>query len=67
MQTRFAFDTETLGKIMRGSMIAFTGAGAIAALNYIGAIEVGDPLVASIIAWAVPTAVNAIKEWQRGI
>jgi hypothetical protein len=66
MQKAFSFDQETVGKIFRGAIIAATGAGAIAFLDYIGKVQIDDPLLASFVVWIVPVATNAIKEYIKG-
>ena len=66
MQVEKKFDKESLIKMLKGGLIAFTGAGAIALLNYIGALELDNPILVSLIAWGVPVLVNVIKEWMKG-
>lgn len=66
-QLQFRFDKVTLKKIAKGAIIASTGAAALAFLNYIGTIHFDDPFLASFVAWVVPFAVNAVREWMKGI
>ena len=66
MQTKNTFDQETLIKIGKGALIAATAAAALYILEAIGAIDVGNPIAVSFIAWIVPVATNAIKEWKKG-
>lgn len=66
MQIKNSFDKESLIKIGKGALIAATGAAAIAFLGYVQVLKIEDPVVASFIAWIVPVAVNAIKEWMKG-
>lgn len=66
MQVKNALDPTTLGKIGRGALIAFTGAGTIAVLGYIGALDIGNPTITGIIALIIPVLVNSIKEWMKG-
>lgn len=66
MQIRNSFDGETIKKIGRGMLIAFTGAGAIGLLQFIGAIETNSPILIPLIALIVPMAVNAIREYMKG-
>jgi hypothetical protein len=61
-----SFDRETIIKIIKGGLIAGTGAFAIAILNYIGALSINDPNLAALIAFAVPFLTNIVKEWLRG-
>lgn len=65
-QTKNSFDRESVIKMLKGALIAFTGAGALGLLNYFGALEFDNPILVSFIAWAVPVAVNAIKEYIKG-
>lgn len=52
--------------MIKGALIAMTGAAALAGLDYLGTIEISNPLVATAVAFAVPTLVNIIKEWIKG-
>jgi len=61
-----SFDRETIIKIIKGGLIAGTGAFAIAILNYIGALSINDPNLAALIAFAVPFLTNIVKEWLKG-
>lgn len=65
-QIKNKFDQETLVKIGKGALIAATAAAALYILSAIGALEVENPLLASLIVWAVPFATNAIREWRKG-
>lgn len=65
-QTKFSFDKVTITKIAKGAMISATGAGAIAALNYLGTIQISNPDIAAFVAFFVPFMVNLIKEYVRG-
>jgi hypothetical protein len=67
MQKAFSFDTTTIKKIARGALIAMSGAAAIALLDYIGGLQIEDAHVAAVVAWVVPTAVNAIREYIKGV
>ncbi len=66
MQIKNSFDKETIIKIVKGALIAVGGAAGLALCNYIGALEIDNVFLASFIAWAVPVAINVIKEWTRG-
>lgn len=66
MQVAYSFDRETVVKIGKGSLIAVTGAAAIALLEYLGTVEMSNPILVSLVAWGVPVAVNTIREWQKG-
>ena len=67
MQIAKSFDRETLIKIGKGALITFTGAGSIAVLGYLGAIEINSPLLAGMVALIIPVVVNTIKEWMQGV
>lgn len=66
MQIKKSFCPETLKKILKGALIAFTGAGSIAVLQYFGQLDISNPMLASFVAWVVPVATNAINEWWKG-
>lgn len=66
MQVRNSFDNETLKKIGRGMLIAFSGAGVIGLLQFIGTIETNSPILTPLIALIVPMAVNAVREYTKG-
>lgn len=66
-QIKNSFDKTTLIKIGKGALITFTGAGTIALLGYIGAIDVGNPTLTGLIALIIPVLVNGIREWMKGI
>ena len=67
MQHAFSFDRETVRKIAVGAILSFLGAGSIAALNYLGAIEIDNPALAAGVSWIVPCLANAIKEFTKGV
>ena len=52
-------------KILKGGIIAVTGAAALAALNYLGTVNVTNPIAAAFIVWFVPTAVNFVQVWLQ--
>lgn len=61
-----SFDKETLVKICKGALIAFTGAGTLAVLDYIGTLELDNPMATAFIAWIVPVLTNMVKEYYGG-
>jgi hypothetical protein len=65
-QVAKSFDKETIIKIIKGGFIAVTGASAIALLEYIGAIDISNPSLATLVAFLVPFLTNIVKEWLRG-
>jgi hypothetical protein len=66
MQTTLSFDKESIKKIAKGAAIATTGAAALAFLDYIGQIQINEPVLAMLVAFAVPTLVNLVKEFIKG-
>lgn len=66
MQKKFSFDSITQNKIIRGAFIAVSGSGALALLDYLGTINIDNPVIASLIVFATPTLVNIIKEYMAG-
>ena len=66
MQIKYSFDAITKNKIFRGAVIAATGSAAIGLLGFFGQLEISNPTLALFVAWFVPFAVNAIKEWLKG-
>ena len=66
-QIKNRFDKITQSKILKGAVISAVGAGALALLDFIGALEIDNALLASFIVWAMPSAINAIREYKKGI
>ncbi len=67
MQYKNKLDKETLVKVFKGAGIAATSAFALYLLNFLGTIELDNPLLTGFIAWFVPTMTNLIREWKSGI
>lgn len=65
-QEKWRLDAVTLKKIAKSMAYAIFPAAAIAWLNYIGTLKIDDPLLASFVAWGVPVAINAVREWSKG-
>lgn len=65
-QIKYSFDKASLIKIGKGAAIAAGGAAALAVLDYIGAVEISEPILASFVAWLVPVLINLVKEWMKG-
>jgi len=61
-----SFDRATIIKIVKGGVIAGTGACAIFILSAIGEINYSDANVAAAVAWGVPFLINLIKEFLAG-
>ena len=66
MQIKYSFDRITQNKILRGAFIAITGSAMLAFLDYVGTIDIDNPLIASFIVFATPTLVNTIREYMAG-
>lgn len=66
MQKSYSFDKETIKKIGRGLLIAMTGGAAIAGLDYLGMVQIDNPLIAALVAWLVPSLTNTVREWVKG-
>lgn len=66
-QIAFSFDKITQNKILKGALISLTGSASIGLLGFFGALNISDPTLAMFVAWFVPFATNAIKEWMAGV
>ena len=66
MQKAFTFDHVTIKKIIKGALIAMSGSAAIGLLDFIGALQIDNAAAAAVVAWAVPSLVNAVKEYVKG-
>ena len=66
MQYKNEFDRETLIKIGKGALIAMTAGASLSLLNFLGTIEIDNPVIANITVILIPVIVNAIKEWSTG-
>ena len=66
MQIKNSFDKITQNKILRGALIASTGAFMLALLQYLGTVDMDNPLIASFFVILAPVATNAIKEYMAG-
>ena len=65
-QKAWSFDKTTLKKIAKGALISATAAAGIAVCEYVGALDISNPVLAALIVWAVPTLTNTIREWAKG-
>lgn len=65
-QIAHKFDKATVKKILKGALIAAGAPAAIGILEYFGALQISNAFLAAFMAWFVPTAINAIKEWRKG-
>ncbi len=65
MAKALSFDTVEVKKIGKGALIAGAGAVAIYLLSALGTLDISDPFLTSLVAWLVPTATNAIKQFLQ--
>jgi hypothetical protein len=65
-QKAYSFDRATIKKIIVGGFIATTGGAILGLLNYIGTIEISNPILASVVVTTVPILVNMVKEYING-
>jgi hypothetical protein len=65
MQIAFSFDKQTLGKIVRGAVIAAGGAGIVYALQMFMTLDFGQatPVVVAVAS----ILLNAVKEYINGV
>jgi len=67
-QIAFSFDKVTLKKIFKGFLISLTGGAALGALDFIStSVDFGNTILAITVASLVPPAVNAVREWMKGV
>lgn len=66
MQIRNSFDRESVKKMIKGALIAMAGAAAIGLLEYVGSLEINNPILAMVVSFGVPTLVNIIREYKSG-
>jgi drug/metabolite transporter (DMT)-like permease len=66
IQRKSSFDSATIKKIARGFLLAATGGAALAALQYLGGLDINNPTLAVLVSTMVPVLVNVIKEWRAG-
>jgi len=64
MQNKHQFDYDTFKHIVKGALIASTGAGALYLLRWLGSLNIGSwtPLIAA----GVPILTNMVREWLKG-
>lgn len=65
MKVRNSFDKETVQSIIRGALIAGSGASALYILGALETIDFGSSIT-PIVGAVVPIIVNAVREWQKG-
>ena len=67
IQIKNRFDKITQNKIVRGAFIALTGGAAISLFTFLQGQDFGDATINGLVAWAVPTLINAVREYQKGV
>ena len=67
MQYKNQLDQITKNKIVRGAFIALSGGAAISLLTFLQGQDFGDATVNGLVAWLVPTLLNAVREYQKGV
>lgn len=65
MKIKNSFDKDTVQSILRGAMIAGTGASSLYILGALETIDFGSNLT-PIIGALVPILTNIIHEWRKG-
>lgn len=66
MQLKYSFDEITQNKIVKGALIALTGGAAISLLTFLQGQDFGDATINGLVAWLVPTLLNAAREYMKG-
>lgn len=66
VQKAKSFDAETIKKILKGLALAMCGGAALAGLDFVGTIEISNPLLAQVAAVVIPAVVNAVREYFKG-
>lgn len=66
MQIANSFDRETVKKILRGAMYAMAVPAVLGLLEYVGKLEISNPVMAMLVAYVVPIFINAVKEYRAG-
>lgn len=62
---KYTLTQENWSKVLKGFLIACTGGAALAGLDFLGTIEVGNELAAVLISTLVPTFTNMVREWLK--
>lgn len=66
-QLKKTFDKVTIEKIVKGAIWAGLNTFILAVLVSLGSIDISDPELAGFMAWFIPTAINAWKEFYKGV
>lgn len=67
MQIAYEFDRTTVRKIFKGLFYSMTAAAAITGLQYFQQLEISNPVLAFVVVTIVPSLINAVSEWKKGI
>lgn len=62
---RFQMTEQNWQKTFKGLVIASTGGAALAGLDYIGALQLDNELLAILVSTLVPTLTNMVREWLK--
>lgn len=65
-QKAYSLDKITRNKILKGAFWATSVPAILGLLTYIGQLEINNEFLALFAGWAVPVAINAVKEWRKG-
>jgi len=66
MQHKNSFDKDSLVKMFKGALIAGTAAVALFVLEFVGTLELENPMLVMLISSGVPILVNVVKEFRKG-
>lgn len=66
-QIAYEFDSITVKKTLKGLAYSMTAAGAIAGLQYFQQLEISNPVLAFVVVTIVPSLINAVNEWKKGV
>lgn len=66
-QKKLSWDLITKNRIVKGALIALSGSAAIGLLEFFGTVEISNPMLAQIVAWACPFFINSTREWMKGL
>ena len=66
-QVANSFDWVTIGKIIRGGLMAAAGSLTLALLGYLGTVTYSNPTLTVMVSFVVPFLTNMLKEYLAGI
>jgi UDP-N-acetylmuramyl pentapeptide synthase len=65
IQKAFSWDKTTVIKTLKGGLIALGAPFALLLLEVLGQVQISNTTLAMFMAWFLPVAINAIKEWAK--